>query len=210
MVSRPPLVVYPSTKKLTVLLIAQCIGIVFFALACIWVVSSPPSNTTNVASKGSTDFILIVCTIILVTVVAVVAAGTSYRLLVPTPAVTITDEGLIDGCSFIFCGVGLVRWQDMQVAYVTRYSNSPTAVRIKFRYLVIGLRNERKFFAQQSPAIQRLHRLFTFLMLSHFLLIPQYMLSWTVDGVLGSLQTRYEAQRAKDTHLQHQPEPSFA
>ncbi len=209
MASHPPMVVYPSTTKLALLFSSQVLLCILFTLGCIWVVSSP-STAATIVGVGVTNLIAIVCTIGGVGALAVVAAGTGYRLFVPKPAVTVTKDGLIDDCSFLICGVGLIRWEDMQAVYVTRYSNSPGPARIKFQYLVICLRNESSFFEQREAMIQRLHRLFAFLMFTHYILIPQYMLPWTAEGILGTMQTQYQAQRDKDHHLQHVPEPSFA
>ena len=121
-----------------------------------------------------------------------------------------TNEGLIDDCSFLVCGIGLIRWQDMQAVYVTGYSSSPGPARMKFVHLVICLRHESAFLAQRRAMVQRLHRLYSLTTFTHSILIPQYLLPWTVERILGSLQTQYEAQRDKDSHLQHLPEPSFA
>ena len=209
MASRPPLVVYPSTTKLAVLFSGQVIAIVLLIAACIWLVSSP-SSTAQMIGVGTSDLIVIVCTIVGVAAFVVAAAGTGYRLFVAKPAVTVTNEGLIDDCSFLICGVGLIRWQDMQAAYVTRYSNAPSPARIKFVHLVISLRNESAFFAHRSAMIQRLHRLYSLTAFTHSILIPQYILRCTGEEILGTMQTHYEAQRDKKHRLQLLPEPSFA
>jgi hypothetical protein len=140
--------------------------------------------------------ILPLSTGLLAVIVGLVCSSIGYRLFRPRPAVTITDAGLLDDCSFLACGVGLIRWQDMQAVYVVRYSNPAAPNYIRRTFLFVRLRDGKSMFASRSAPIRWLHHVSTFLMFSPHIFIPEYMLSGTADQILGSLQNHYEIYTA--------------
>jgi hypothetical protein len=189
---RSPTAVYPGRRKLSRYFIAQAVLIAASLYVCIWSSVTPPAEVGAISGILPAVPILPISTGLLALVVGSVWGSIGYRLLVESPALTITDAGLDDNCSFLACGVGLIRWQDMQAVYVVRYSNGAAPIRIKRTFLIVCLRDEKSFFAGRSVAIRWLHHVFTFLMVSPQIFIQQYMLSGTADQVWGSLQDHYE------------------
>jgi hypothetical protein len=192
MESRLPTVVYPSRRRLAVYFIGQATLIALSLYVCLWSSLTPPSQVGSIAGLIPAVPILPICAGLLALIVSLVCGSIGYRLFVRRPAVTITDAGLVDDCSFLAGGVGLIRWQDMQAVYVVRYSNSAAPNYIKRTFLFVRLQDGKSFFAGGSASVRWLHRVTTFLMFSPHIFIPEYMLSGTADQVLGSLQDHFE------------------
>ena len=192
MESRSPTVIYPGRRRLAIYCIGQAILIALSLYLCIWSSVTPPSQVGTIAGVLPAVPILPISTGLLALIVSPVWVSIFYRLFVRRSAVTITDAGLVDDCSFLACGVGHIRWQDMQAVYVVRYSNSAAPNYVRRTFLFIRLRDGKLFFARRSVPIRWLHRLSTFLMFSPHIFVPEYMLSRTADQVLGSLQDHFE------------------
>ncbi len=208
MAARPPIVVYPNKTKLA----ALCAGQVLFALGClavcVWIVISPPSYTADAAGAETTNVVMIFCTTILVPILAYLAAGECYQLLRHQPAVTVTEEGLIDNCSLLFCGVGLIRWQEMYAVLVVPYK-TPGLIQMTQWYLTIVLRDDNEFFRQRSAALRRLRWIVTALSFSHAIRLNLCLSYRMEEYVWGSLRTEYETQCRKNHALRQLPEIAF-
>ncbi len=52
---------------------------------------------------------------IMILLIALLLLFTLYRILVRKPSVIVNSDGIIDGCSLIAGGLGLMRWDDIEV-----------------------------------------------------------------------------------------------
>lgn len=198
--ARPPLIEYPNGAKLVALLAGQLLFLLLLFVGSIWLVITQPSTTEPTIEILVSKITGILLLIILVPFVGLACVSIGYRLVVRKPAVTVTDEGLIDGCSFLLGGVGLIRWEDMQAFGLTTHQSSPGPVQFKSSawYVIILLRDEDAFFQRRSARVWWLHRLVTILMFSRRIFIPQFMLPWKAEQVWGEMRTRYEAYLQTD------------
>jgi hypothetical protein len=44
-----------------------------------------------------------------------------YRIVRPSPCITISEEGVVDNASLIYRGMGLIRWSDISAVWVSKY-----------------------------------------------------------------------------------------
>ena len=51
----------------------------------------------------------------MILLIALLLLFTLYRILVRKPSVIVNSDGIIDGCSLIAGGLGLIRWDDIEV-----------------------------------------------------------------------------------------------
>ena len=115
-------------------------------------------------------------------IVAAVAVCIIYRALIRKPSAIITSEGIIDQCSLIAGGLGLIRWDEVED--ITLYAYSKT-----LKYLCVTTLEER---TPASPLIRLFRRSITLSLLDGANL-PQWLLSEPVKDIAAEIERRYQA-----------------
>lgn len=112
---------------------------------------------------------------------------TLYRLIVRKPALTATASGIVDGCSLIAGGMGLVRWDQMTGLYPFRWGP-----RDRHAYLVITLSTVGKHdvLNRRGPLVRGYRRAIS-LILPGSLGLPEWLLSTSVEEVYRHILAHY-------------------
>jgi len=119
----------------------------------------------------------------------VILVCTIYRILIRKPSVIADSEGITDGCSLIAGGLGLIRWDEIQVIMVdVRMVNNRRA-----KYLRVMPRDAAAFLSlRQNNSIVRLFRRSITLSLPRGINLPEWLFSESVDEFVAEIERRYQ------------------
>ncbi|HEX5548277.1 MAG TPA: STM3941 family protein [Ktedonobacterales bacterium] len=196
---RRQIVVYPSRVRLLRYALLYLIGLLGMGLFCYWSVTGefPQSNNPRydwvfalIAIFGVFGRLVVgAFSLALALLLAVILVCTIYRLLVRKPSVIVDSDGITDGCSLIAGGLGLIRWDEIQVIMVdVRTVNNRRA-----KYLCVMPRDAASFLRlRQNNPIVRLFRRSITLSLPRGINLPEWLFSGSVDDLVAEIRRRYQ------------------
>lgn len=191
----------PTRRRLAKALLVNVTLAALFVVLLVWDVKTTypfvpvHSNLTDVV-RG----VFLACVIAPICILLFTAASclTAYRLLRPGFSVAITPEGIIDNCSLIATGVGLIRWEDIVALNPVSRSifASDTAVRIR-------VRDPRVLLARLPWHLLLCRRLLAtaFHWADEFYLFLFLIDTYRAGDLVAVIRKEYEARRAVDHHL---------
>lgn len=136
----------------------------------------------------------------LVVLLAVLLLFTLYRILVRTPSVMVTEDGIIDHCSLIVDGMGLLRWREIAAILPSAYDKRKA-------FLVVIPHDPRAVLARRGPLARLFLRGIT-LTLPATISLPQWLLSTTVEQLCTQIRHQYGATlRAYRIHVSQDGSP---
>jgi hypothetical protein len=119
---------------------------------------------------------------VLALLLTLVLLFTLYRLVVWKPSVTVNADGIIDQCSLIAGGLGLIRWHEIEVIVIFAYNN-------RLEYIHVGTRDDMR---PDNPLVRLFQRSIT-LTLPKGANLPQWLLSISVSELAAQIQEHYHA-----------------
>jgi len=172
------------------------VGIFAFGLFVYWSVIGSYPHTNNprgdwlfalAASLGIVGRIVVgILSLALALLLAVILACTLYRVLVRKPSVTVDADGITDGCSLIAGGVGLMRWDEIEIVMVQTHNK-------RTRFVCVMPRDADDFLRQRqhNPFIRLFRRSLT-ISLPKGINLPEWLFSEPADEVLRETKWRYQ------------------
>jgi hypothetical protein len=116
----------------------------------------------------------------------VVLVCTIYRILVRKPSVIVDSDGITDDCSLIAGGIGLIRWEEIEIVMVYDYSK-------RAKFLCVMPRDAAAFLRlRQNNPIVRLFRRSITLSLPRGINLPEWLFSGSVDDLVAEIERRYQ------------------
>jgi len=117
---------------------------------------------------------------------AVILVCTIYRILIRKPSVIVDSDGITDGCSLIAGGLGLIRWDEIQVIMVNVHNR-------RAKFLCVMPRDATAFLSlkQNAPLIRLFRRSITF-SLPRGINLPEWLFSGSVDDLVAEIERRYQ------------------
>lgn len=201
--------IFPSERTLLRNLCVN-VAILLGALALAYFAATRTYDNTG-PSSAAFQQLLAAATLVLAVPIVIPAtmlyiATIVSRLLWPRPTLTIAAEGIVDGCSLVPCGLGLIRWADIAAVYPSRFANQPYTRGPKNTYLVIRPVAADVVLRGRNPIVRLLRRLVTLSYRDPLdVFIPAFMLSVPVAEVASTVREVYEARRAHDRTLRALP-----
>ncbi len=122
---------------------------------------------------------------VLVIMMAVILLFTLYRILIRTPSMIVTKDGIIDHCSLIAGGMGLLRWQEISAIMPLRYGKGQA-------FLIVIPRDPRTVLARRGRLARLFLRSIT-LPFPNTISLPQWLLPTTVGQVWVQIRRQYSA-----------------
>jgi hypothetical protein len=122
----------------------------------------------------------------LVLLLAVVLICTIYRVLIRKPSVIVDSDGITDGCSLIAGGIGLIRWDEIEIIMVNIHNR-------RAKFLCIMPRDAAAFLRlrQNNPVVRLFRRSIT-LSLPRGINLPEWLFSGSVDDLVAEIERRYQ------------------
>lgn len=190
------IVVYPSRARLLRYTLLYVVAIAAMLLFVYWSVTGnyPRSNNPRydwvfalIISLGVFGRVVVgAFALALVLLLAVILLCTIYRILIRKPSVTVNSDGINDGCSLIAGGIGLIRWDEIEIVMVYTYNK-------RTKFLCIMLRDANAFLGRrQSNPVIRLFRRSLTLSLPKGVNLPGWLLPMSVDDLAAEVARRYE------------------
>ena len=194
--ARPQIVVYPSRGRLLRYALLYVVGIFAFGLFLYWSVIGSYPQTNNprgdwifalAASLGVVGRIGIgILSLAVALLLAVILVCTLYRILVRKPSIIVDADGITDGCSLIAGGVGLIRWDEIEIVTVHTYNKRTRFVCVMPRDAADYLRRR-----QHNPLVRLFRRSLT-LSLPRGINLPEWLFSSPADELLRETKWRYQ------------------
>lgn len=180
------IIVYPDRARLfgyaLVYLVAEALMTLPF-LANAKAVFSPYRATHPVETVFAACFGALVAVLMLL--LALLLVFTLYRILVRKPSIIVNSDGIVDGCSLIAGGKGLIRWDEILAIMLYAYNKRTV-------YLGVIPRDEQALFLRSSPLARLFQRSIT-LTLAKGANLPQWLLSKSVNDIAAEIQWQYGA-----------------
>lgn len=108
---------------------------------------------------------------------------TIYRVLVRKPSVVVTDDGILDRCSLIAGGLGLIRWHEIAAIYPFEWKEGAS-------FLVVEPADPPAVRGRRGPLARLFLRAIT-LNLSTDIGLPQWLCSMKSHELWTLIQDRY-------------------
>lgn len=201
--------IYASGRGLSLTLLASLAGVVGFTALAAYLVTRDYSHLEAAAAdfQQLLRFAALVLGVpIVIPSLLVYFFAALSRVLVPRPTLSITPEGIVDHCSLVAGGLGLIRWEDIAAVYPARFANQPYVRSLKNTYLVIRPVAPDVVLRGRGAIARLLRRLLTMSYRDPLdVFIPALMLSIPVSEVASKVRAVYEAQRAHDRALRAMP-----
>lgn len=193
---RRQIVVYPSRARLLRYALLFLIGILGMGLFCYWSLTGdfPQSNNPRydwvfalIATLGVFGRLVVgAFSLALALLLTVVLICTIYRILVRKPSVIVDSDGITDGCSLIAGGIGLIRWDEIEIVMVYDYSK-------RTKFLCVMPRDAAAFLSlRQNNPIVRLFRRSITLSLPRGVNLPEWLFSESADDFVAEIKRRYQ------------------
>lgn len=173
------IVVYPSRAKLIRYTLTYLVTVaILWPLSIVWLraVLSPD------ISVAPSILILGVLAGVLALLLTLLLIFSVYRLVVRKPSMTVHADGIIDQCSLIAGGLGLIRWHEIEAIVVFAYNK-------QIVYLHVGTRSD---MMPNNPLVRLFQRSIT-LMLPRGANLPQWLLAMPVREIAAQIQDHYQA-----------------
>jgi len=183
-------VVYPNRVKLLGYALTCSLGTAVSLFVCLLLVSgSRPVNlqlgvlatvlaVIEILGRLLIGAVLLALALVLATVVVCII----YRILIRKPSAIINSDGIIDQCSLIAGGLGLIRWDEIENIALYAY-------RKNVKYFCVMTQDKR---APASPLIGLFRRSIT-LFLVDGANLPQWLLSTPVKDIAAEIELHYQA-----------------
>lgn len=193
---RPQIVVYPSRARLLRYALLYLIGILGFGVFCYWSLTGefPQSNNPRydwvfalIATLGVFGRLVVgTFSLALALLLVVLLVCTIYRILIRKPSVIADSEGITDGCSLIAGGLGLIRWDEIEIVMVYDYNK-------RTKFLCVMPRDAAAFLSlrQNNPVVRLFRRSIT-LSLPRGINLPEWLFSGSVDDLVAEIERRYQ------------------
>ena len=193
---RRQIVVYPGRIRLLRYVLLYLIAILGVGLFCYWSLTGdfPRSNNPRyawvfalIAIFGAFGRLVVgVFALALALLLAVILVCTIYRILIRKPSVIVDSDGITDGCSLIAGGLGLIRWDEIQVIMVNVHNR-------RAKFLCVMPRDATAFLSlkQNAPLIRLFRRSITF-SLPRGINLPEWLFSGSVDDLVAEIERRYQ------------------
>ncbi len=108
---------------------------------------------------------------------------TFYRLLVPKPSLVVSETGILDGCSLIGGGMGLLRWSEIDAII-------PTVYRRGMAFVALYPRDAPATLARRGPLARLFLRILN-VTLPGAISLPEWLLSMPVGEVCQRICALY-------------------
>lgn len=184
--SSMPLTLYPNRLRLAgyaLLYLAVGAGTVAFSVA-LFSALRPPYGVSSIVTA-------VIGAVILLggVVVAALVPPTVYRLLARKPSLTVTRDGIRDGCSLVAGGLGLLRWDEIATIL-------PSVLRKGVAFIIIVPRDVERTLARQGPLARILRRALN-ITAPGAVSLPEWLLGAPVPDVYARITADYgESLRA--------------
>lgn len=182
-----PIIVFPRRSRLLrfALLYALAAGIMVIPVAIF----------VNVLLDERAPFLirwvvvvaLAVCFAALCLLLIIMLGCTLFRLVVRKPSITVTDMGIVDGCSLIAGGMGLIRWDEITLVRPMVYKEGK---RHRYAYLVILLRDPQAVLGRRGVALRAYRRAIA-VIVPGGLGLPDWMFTISADELWQRISTQY-------------------
>lgn len=194
--ARHQIVVYPRRGRLLRYALLYVVAFVVFGLFVYWSMIGNYPQTNNplgdwpfalAASLGIVGRIAVgTFSLALALLLAVILGCTVYRILIRKPSVIVDADGVTDGCSLIAGGVGLIRWDEIEIIMVHTYNK-------RTRFVCVMPRDADDFLRrrQRSPLIRLFRRSLT-ISLPRGINLPEWLFSEPADELLRETKWRYQ------------------
>lgn len=184
------IVVYPNRIKLLGYALACSLGTAALLFICLLLASGSDAVNLHLGVLATVLAVIEILGRILIGIVmlalalvlAVVVVCIIYRISVRKPSVIITSDGIIDQCSLIAGGLGLIRWDEIENIALYAY-------RENLKYICVITHDKR---TPDSPLIRLFRRSIT-LFLVDGANLPQWLLSTPVQDIAAEIEGRYQA-----------------
>jgi len=184
------IVVYPDRVRLIkyMLLYLLVIGLMGF---CDIVVLNPVLPPYTLTHPGTTVpgalFSVVISVLVLLCAIFLGALllFTLYRVMVRKPSIVVTEDGILDDCSLIVGGMGLLRWNEINAIMPVTYRKG-TAFVLVFPY------NARAIQARRGP-LARLFLRGLHVFQPQAISMPEWLLSISVDDFCERIKNAYPA-----------------
>ncbi len=177
------LVFMPSRRRMS-LQLALIIAVVGVAGLIIWLVRSTISGWRLAA--------LVVVIILLVGMLGFWGSALMYRIVHPSPAIIVREDGIVDNASLLYNGVGFVPWSRIAVVGVINFATAPSSIWRRKVLIIIPV--DAQEYERTLPMSVRLQRLVTRWNLWSSpvgIFIPQFMLPNDAKFVRLDISTAY-------------------
>ncbi len=108
---------------------------------------------------------------------------TFYRLLVPKPSLVVTEAGILDNCSLIGGGLGLLRWSEIEAII-------PTVYRRGMAFVALYPCDAAATLARRGPLARLFLRILN-VTLPGAISLPEWLLSMPVEEVCQRIRAAY-------------------
>lgn len=187
------IVVYPDRGKLLGYVLLYLATIVPCVLVGIWWLSdvlqaSVPMNPAQAVLAIVNLSVLVILDVLvwlIAPLLAVLLVCTIYRAAIRKPSVIVNAEGIIDHCSLIAGGLGLLRWDEIEALTVYAYNK-------RIKYMCVMTRDRR---VPDNPLVWLFRRSITLTLLEGANL-PQWLLSMPVSELAAQIEQHYHATLA--------------
>ncbi len=184
------IVVYPNHVKLLGYVLTCSLAVAAFLLVCLLLASGTSAPSPQLGGLGTVLAVIDIVGRILIgavmlasaLVLAVVVVCIIYRVLIRKPSAIINSDGIIDQCSLIAGGLGLIRWDEIENIALYAY-------RKNLKYFCVITHDKR---TPASPLIRLFRRSIT-LFLVDGANLPQWLLSTPVQELAAEIESRYHA-----------------
>ena len=184
------IVVYPNRAKLLGYALVYLVAVDAFLYFCLLLAgvttSAPPpppgflsTVLAVIAIVGSILIGVVMLASALVLVVALVC--TIYRILVRKPSAIINSDGIIDQCSLVAGGLGLIRWDEIEKIALYAYGKN-------LKYFCVITHDKR---VPASPLTRLFRRSITLFLLDGANL-PQWLISVPVAELATGIELHYQ------------------
>ena len=183
------IVVYPNRAKLLGYALVYLVAVDAFLYFCLLLAgvttSAPPPPpgflSTVLAVIAIVGSILIgVVMLVSALVLAVALVCTIYRILVRKPSAIINSDGIIDQCSLVAGGRGLIRWDEIENIILYAYS--------KKKYFCVTTHDKRA----PANSLTRLFRRTITLFLLDGVNLPKWLISVPVTELATEIELHYQ------------------
>lgn len=178
-----PLVFFPSRRRMLLQLAGILAGVGVGGIL-IWLAHSSISGWQQV--------LLVFAIILLVGALGFWGGTLMYRIVRPSPAIIVREDGIVDNASFIYSGVGFIPWAQIAAVGVRNYATAPISVwSRKFLIIIPVNAQEFEYALPKSVRLQRLVTRWNLWSSPMGIFIPQFMLPSDAKFVRLDISTAY-------------------
>lgn len=178
------IVIYPDRAKLIRYAALYLVATPLMALVGILFLSaSLPTSDQTQPGAGIVGVIVGSMMLLVGILIGTLLLLTLYRLLAPRPSVVVSEEGVLDGCSLIGGGMGLLRWSELEAII-------PAVYRKGMAFVVLVPRDPPAVLARRGPLMRVFLRILN-VTLPGKISLPEWLLSLPVSEVCQRIDAAY-------------------